>query len=147
MARRVRPVLLVLSATLCLEGCGFFGRAERPVWRAQAENACFARRLVIPSDFIVPAQEIDGPGICGMTRPLKVSALANGAIAVDTTLTIDCPMIPALEAWLNDIVQPAAILRVRNFQDSRISKSLIHGWDAAFALPSVRVEVRMRDFS
>ena len=41
----------------------------------------------------------------------------------------------------------AAILKVRNFQDLRISKSLIHGWDAAFALPSVRVEVRMRDFS
>ena len=44
------------------------------------------------------AAEIDGPGICGMTRPLKVSALANGTIAVDKTLTIDCPMIPALEA-------------------------------------------------
>jgi hypothetical protein len=111
MARRVRPVLLVLSAALCLEGCGFFGRAERPVWRAQAENACFARRLVIPSDFIVPAPEIDGPGICGMTRPLKVSALANGAIAVDKALTIDCPMIPALEAWLNDIVEPDAQAR------------------------------------
>ncbi len=111
MARRVRPVLLVLSATLCLEGCGFFGRAERPVWRAQAENACFARRLVVPSDFIVPVPEIDGPGICGMTRPLKVSALANGAIAVDKALTIDCPMIPALEAWLNDIVEPDAQAR------------------------------------
>src|ERR1700728_1579476 len=111
MARRVRPVLLVLSATLCLGGCGFFGRAERPVWRAQAENACFARRLVMPSDFIVAAPEIDGPGICGMTRPLKVSALANGTIAVDKVLTIDCPMIPALEAWLNDIVEPDAQAR------------------------------------
>ncbi len=111
MARRVRPVLLVLSATLCLGACGFFGRPERPVWRAQAENACFARRLVIPSDFMVPEREIDGPGICGMTRPLKVSALANGAIAVDKVLTIDCPMIPALEAWLNDIVEPDAQAR------------------------------------
>src|SRR5208282_132826 len=111
MARRVRPVLLVLSAALCLSGCGFFGRPERPVWRAQAENACFARRLVIPSDLIVPAQEIDGPGICGMTRPLHVSALANGSITVDKALTIDCPMIPALEAWLNDIVEPAAQAR------------------------------------
>lgn len=108
MARRVRPVLLAFFATLCLQGCGFFGRPERPVWRAQAENACFARKAVTPSDFIVAAPEIDGPGICGMTRPLKVSALANGAIAVDKALTIDCPMIPALEAWLNDIVEPDA---------------------------------------
>ena len=60
---------------------------------------------------MVPVPEIDGPGICGMTRPLKVSALANGAIAVDKTLTIDCPMIPALEAWLNDVVEPDAQAR------------------------------------
>jgi hypothetical protein len=111
MARRVRPVLLVLSAALSLGACGFFGRPERPVWRAQAENACFARRLVVPSDFIAPTREIDGPGICGMTRPLHVSALANGAIAVDKALTIDCPMIPALEAWLNEIVEPDAQAR------------------------------------
>ena len=100
MARRVPPVLLAFTAALCLTSCGFLGRPERPVWRAQAENACFARKQVALSDTIVAAPEIDGPGICGMTRPLKVSALANGAIAVDKTLTIDCPMIPALEAWL-----------------------------------------------
>ena len=46
-----------------------------------------------------------------MTRPLKVSALDNGAIAVDKTLTIDCPMIPALEAWLDAIVEPDAQAR------------------------------------
>jgi len=108
MARRVPPALLVFCAAASLAGCGFFGRAERPVWRAQAENACFASKLVTPSDTIVPAPEIDGPGICGMTRPLKVSALADGAIALDKVLTIDCPMIPALEAWLNDIVEPGA---------------------------------------
>ena len=84
---------------------GFLGRPERPIWRAQAENACFARKQVALSDAIVPAPEIEGPGICGMTRPLKVSALDNGSIAVDQTpLTINCPMIPALEAWLNAIV-------------------------------------------
>src|SRR5271166_1340017 len=111
MARRVRPVFVLFSAAVSLTGCGFFGRPERPAWRAQAENACFARNLVTLSAHIVPSHEIDGPGICGMTRPLKVSALANGAIAVDKVLTIDCPMIPALEAWLNDIVEPDAQAR------------------------------------
>jgi hypothetical protein len=111
MARRVSPVLVALIAALCLTSCGFPGRPERPVWRAQAEDACFARKQVTPSDTIVPAPEIDGPGICGMMRPLKVSALDNGAIAVDQTLTIDCPMIPALEAWLNAIVEPDAETR------------------------------------
>jgi Extensin-like protein C-terminus len=111
MARRVRPFVPALVAALSLAGCGFFGRPERPVWRAQAENACFAQKLVTLSDFIAAAPEIDGPGICGMTRPLKVSALADGAVGVDKVLTIDCPMIPALEAWLRDIVQPDAEAR------------------------------------
>ena len=111
MARRVLPSFLAVVPALALAGCGFFGRPERPVWRAQAENACFARKLVSLSNLIVAAPEIDGPGICGMTRPLKVSALVDGAVGVDKVLTIDCPMIPALEAWLKDIVQPDAEAR------------------------------------
>jgi len=111
MARRVSPVVFTFVAALTLTSCGFLGHPERPVWRAQAENACFARKQVTLSDTIVAAPPIDGPGICGMTRPLKVSALDDGAVAVDKTLTIDCPMIPALEAWLNAIVQPDAQAR------------------------------------
>ncbi len=111
MARCVRPLVVASLAALTVSGCGFFGRPERPVWRTQAENACFARNLVKLSEFIVPSHEIDGPGVCGMTRPLKVSALDDGKVGVDKVLTIDCPMIPALEAWLNDIVQPDAQAR------------------------------------
>ena len=111
MARRVRPYLLALIAAVSLAGCGFFGRPERPIWRTQAENACFARKLVTLSNYVVAAHQIDGPGICGMARPLKVSALADGSVGVDKVLTIDCPMIPALEAWLTDIVQPDAQAR------------------------------------
>ena len=111
MARRVWPVVLGLFAASSVAGCGFFSRPERPIWRTQAENACLARKLVTPSAYIVPSPEIDGPGICGMTRPLKVSALDNGSIGLDKVLTIDCPMISALEAWLNDVVQPDAQAR------------------------------------
>ena len=111
MPRRVRPYVLASIAALSLAGCGFFGHPERPIWRTQAENACFSRKLVTLSNSIVAAHEIDGPGICGMTRPLKVSALSDGSVGVDKVLTIDCPMIPALEAWLRDIVQPDAQTR------------------------------------
>jgi hypothetical protein len=111
MARSVSPVVLAFTTATLVAGCGFFSRPERPIWRTQAENACFARNLVTPSATIVRAPEIDGPGICGMTRPLKVSALVDGEIRLDKTLTIDCQMIPALEAWLKDIVQPNAQAR------------------------------------
>ena len=113
MARRISPLALAILVVLPAAGCGFFGRPERPAWRAQAENVCFARNLVTPSAMVMPSREIDGPGICGMTRPLKVSALSNGTIGTDKVLTIDCPMIPALENWLRDVVQPDAQARFR----------------------------------
>jgi Extensin-like protein C-terminus len=113
MARRVWPVFPALFAASSMAGCGFFSRPERPIWRTQAENACFARKAVTPSAYIVPSREIDGPGICGMTRPLQVSALDDGKVGIDKVLTIDCPMIPALEAWLADVVQPDAQARFR----------------------------------
>ena len=112
MARCVPPVLLVLDR-------GFVSHELRISWPPRAAGLARAgrKRLLRPQaghalrHASSPRREIDGPGICGMTRPLKVSALDNGAIAVDKTLTIDCPMIPALEAWLNAIVEPDAQAR------------------------------------
>jgi hypothetical protein len=111
MARCVSPLLLGACALLSLSGCGVFEHAERPAWRTQAENACLARHLVQPSAFVTPAREIDGPGICGLTHPFKVSALANGTVSVEGPVTIDCSMVPALEDWLAEVVQPAAQAR------------------------------------
>jgi len=93
-----------------LSGCGRFG-AERPAWRAQAEAACFARNQVTLSDYIQPSQEIDGPSICGLTRPLKVTALLGGKVQFNSTQTLDCPMVAELESWLVETVQPAAQAR------------------------------------
>ena len=98
-------------ALCALSGCGFFERAERPAWRTQAENACLARGLVQASDFIAPKNAIDGPGICGMVHPFKVSGLNGGAVVVEQAVTVDCSMIPALESWLNEVVQPIAQAR------------------------------------
>ena len=108
MARCVWPKVALVAALLSLAGCGWFERAERPVWRAQAENLCLERGLVKASAAITPLPEIDGPGICGMTHPLKVSGLADGAVTVDKAVTIDCPMVVALEGWLAQVVQPYA---------------------------------------
>jgi hypothetical protein len=95
-----------------LAGCGKFGGAERPAWRAQAEAACFARNRVELSNFIQPAShDIEGPSICGLTRPLKVTALLAGKVLFNATQTLDCPMVAELEAWLTETVQPAAQAR------------------------------------
>jgi hypothetical protein len=111
MARCTWPFALGAFALFGLAGCGWVERAERPAWRAQAENLCLARGLVKPSAYIEAMSAIDGPGICGMTHPFKITAIANGEISLDKPLTIDCSMIPTLETWLDEAVQPAAMAR------------------------------------
>ena len=54
---------------------------------------------------------MDGPGICGLTHPFKVTALAEGSVALNSTQTLDCPMIAALDRWVREVVQPAANAR------------------------------------
>ena len=111
MARRVFSLALITGLALLLAGCGLFRRAERPAWRAQADKACFAQNRVTKSPYIQPASAIDGPGICGLDAPLKVTALADGTVAFNATQTLDCPMTAALEDWLREVVQPIAMAR------------------------------------
>jgi Extensin-like protein C-terminus len=108
MARRVLPFSAGLL--LLLAGCSNY-EASRPAWRAQAENACLAQNLIHLSAYVEPEQEIDGPGICGLTRPFKVSALLDGEVTFDNRYTLNCPMIAALNNWVKDVVQPEAQAR------------------------------------
>ena len=110
MARRV-SLFLLAGALAILAGCSVPWKPQRPAWRAQAENACIAQRRVQPSAFVALAQEVDGPGICGLTKPFKVTALQGGAVSFNATATLDCPMVAALDQWLTDVVQPAAQAR------------------------------------
>lgn len=114
MARRVSPYLLALltaSSLAALSGCSFPTKPQRPAWRALAENACLAEKRVQPSAYVQIVNEVDGPGICGLTKPLKVTALQGGAVSFNATATLDCPMVAELDDWLVDVVQPAAQAR------------------------------------
>jgi len=111
MARCVWPLRAAALALFALSGCGVFERAERPAWRTNAENACFAEGLVKPSEYIQPESAIDGPGICGMTRPLKLIALQNGQVQVSKPVTVDCSLTAGLDQWLQEVLQPLAQAR------------------------------------
>jgi hypothetical protein len=111
MARRVSAFVslcLLASTAVGLSSCG---GPERPAWRTQREAACLAQQRIHASAYVQPANEMDGPGICGLTRPFKVTALQDGAVAFNSTATLDCPMVAELEDWLADVVQPAAQAR------------------------------------
>ncbi len=111
MARRFLPFAVIAALVGSLAGCSNYEGQRRPAWRAQAENACFAQRPFQLSAYIQPVREIDGPGICGLTRPLRVAALDDGAVGFSAAYTLDCPMVAALNAWLREAVQPAAEAR------------------------------------
>lgn len=111
MARSVLPLAILAIATLSLSGCSLFQRPQRPAWRAQAEKACFAEKKIQVSAFVQLAREIEGPGICGLTMPLKVAALAGGTVSLVTTQTLGCPITAALDEWVTNVVQPAALAR------------------------------------
>ena len=95
---------------LGVTGCGLFRFEQREPWRAQAEEACLSQRLVQPSAYMSRASAIDGPGACGISYPFKVTALAGGSVGLSSRGTLACPIIPNIDAWLNEVVQPAASL-------------------------------------
>jgi len=95
---------------LGLTGCGLNRFEQREAWRAQAEEACLAQKLVQPSAYMARLSPIEGPGVCGMNHPFKVAAFAGGTVGLTRNATLACPMIPTIDAWLQEVVQPAATL-------------------------------------
>lgn len=95
---------------LGLTGCALNRFEQREPWRNQAEEVCLAQKLVRPSEDIQPVKEIDGPGVCGMVHPFRVTRLAGGTVALKQRMTLACPALAEAEAWLADTIQPAAEL-------------------------------------
>ncbi len=101
----------VFSGVLVLlSGCGLFDFEQREPWRDEAEQACLAAKAVKVSAYVEPAREIDGPGACGMLRPFRLSAVADGTVGLSSTATLGCPIIPVVDRWVNEVVQPSAEL-------------------------------------
>ena len=109
--RRGGVAFLVLALIgLALVGCGRFGFEQREAWRTEAEESCLAQKRVVPSAYMSRISEIDGPGICGVTYPFRISAFAGGRVALSNKVTLGCPIVPQIDGWLADTVQPAAAL-------------------------------------
>lgn len=112
MSIRLAFRTVALLAAFSLAGCGLFDWEEREPWRAQAEAACFARGEVKLSTLIQPVSAVEGSGICGLDRPLKVTALADGTVRIGSrSVIVSCPMTSALERWVAGVVMPAAYSR------------------------------------
>jgi hypothetical protein len=110
----MRPVHLALIALgvlgAGLAGCGKFQKPQRAAWRDQAEAECLASRQVQLSDYVsLRGKPIDGPGTCGMEKPLKVAAFSNGSVHLTSAATLACPVVATTDRWFSEVVQPAAM--------------------------------------
>jgi hypothetical protein len=108
MARGVAWYLVAPLVLMGLVGCRFFQYEERDPWRTQAEEQCLAERLVQPSAYLEEGSAIDGPGVCGMSHPFKVAAMAFGGVGVEPAATLACPMISEVDRWFSEVIEPAA---------------------------------------
>ena len=45
---------------------------------------------------------------CGAQQPFEMTAAANGAVQLIPTATLRCSMIPAVDHWVINVVQPSA---------------------------------------
>ncbi|MGX1788094.1 extensin family protein [Bosea sp. NPDC055332] len=109
--RRVHLTLIALGVIGAgLAGCGKFQKPQRAAWRDQAEAQCLASRQVQLSAYVsLREKAIDGPGTCGMEKPLRVAAFANGSVALTSNATLACPVVATTDKWFTEVVQPAAM--------------------------------------
>lgn len=103
--------LTVAVSVAALVGCagrGTFNMGQRAPWRGEVERACLASGAVQASAYVQSMNEIDGPGVCGLERPLRVSGLSGGRVWVTPAATVGCPLTAGLDRWIRSSVQPAA---------------------------------------
>ena len=111
MFRRVAYPAVVIGLALALAGCALtvFGFERRAEWHDAEETACMQQRGVQLSSWERPMPRQRDSGACGILKPIAVSGLEAGNVAMTPTATLNCPMTAYLEEWLTDAVQPAAM--------------------------------------
>ena len=100
---------VALILTSCSTGPSSLNfKAKKEPWRADEEKACLASRSVAQSPHIRSRSALGGPSVCGAARPFEMHAAADGRVAMKPAALLRCPMIPQVERWVRNTVEPAA---------------------------------------
>ena len=104
--------LLMMSGLVLLWGCSSSSNvdfvAKHEPWRATEDQACIASGAVRQSSFIQSRSALGGPSECGAERPYEMSGADGGHVAMKPPAMLRCPMIPQIERWVAEVVEPAA---------------------------------------
>jgi hypothetical protein len=101
---------LLLLAQLVICGCSLTPRfvAKEEPWREDEERACLAAGVVRESPFVAVGDWLGGPSVCGALRPFTVAAAAQGLVQLRPAALVRCPMVPAIDRWVERVVVPAS---------------------------------------
>ena len=96
-----------------LWGCGTTSSdvnfvAKHEPWRADEDNACLSSGVVRQTNFIRTRVALGGPSQCGAVHPFEMSGAAGGRVSMRPPAMLRCPMIPQVERWTTEVVEPAA---------------------------------------
>jgi hypothetical protein len=112
--RRIRvfvPIaVLMLSGLGLLWGCGTTGPdfvIRDDPWRSPEERACLASGVVHQTAFVHSRSALGGPSVCGAENPFEMVAADNGRVQLDPPASLRCPMIPQIDRWVTEVVEPA----------------------------------------
>jgi hypothetical protein len=82
--------------------------AKHEPWRADEEQACLSSGYVRETPYLVARSSLGASSYCGALRPFTMSATRDGRVAMNPPAMLRCPMIPAVEHWIETVVKPAA---------------------------------------
>jgi hypothetical protein len=101
----------MISGLGLLWGCGTTGpdfQVRDDPWRSPEERACLASGAVQQTAFVRERSALGGPSVCGAERPFEMSAADRGRVALIPAASLRCPMIPQIDRWVQEVVEPAA---------------------------------------
>ncbi len=80
----------------------------REPWRGDLERRCLSSGAVEMSTHVRRVSPINGPNGCGMDHPLRVPAQMRGQVTYREPQTLACQMVPTVDRWIANVVQPSA---------------------------------------
>ena len=108
-------ILAAISFAALTSGCSRspdFVATEEP-WRADEERACLASGVVRETPYLQSRAALGGPSLCGALSPFQMAAASQGRVLMRPPAMLRCPMIPQVDRWVQDIVEPAAHRHLR----------------------------------
>src|SRR5919201_1154201 len=110
MCRNCVALALLMVGAFLVWGCSrtpeFVARYEP--WRAQEERACLTSGFVRPTPFLQARAALGGPSPCGAVLPLEMTGADGARFLLRPAAALGCPMVPAIERWVQYVVEPAA---------------------------------------